>query len=245
MISVKNNGYWELEHLSNIELYYSAPENFTEKSIILRGDDFHHITRVMRHTDGDDIYVTNGLGSIYRGKITTIAKTEAISSIESEYKYQNKYGNITFCLPKLKSSDRFEFALEKSIELGISNFIVFNSARTVSKGSKMRRWNKIAVAAMKQSLQSYLPVIDEIESLKALSEVEGDIVVFEQNSKKHLSDLKFDPDKNYYFVFGPEGGLDNQELNLFERREIINLAENRLRTETAVKKAASILSTLV
>jgi 16S rRNA (uracil1498-N3)-methyltransferase len=90
-----------------------------------------------------------------------------------------------------------------------------------------------------------LPVIDEIESLKALSEVEGDIVVFEQNSKKHLSDLKFDPDKNYYFVFGPEGGLDNQELNLFERREIINLAENRLRTETAVIKAASILSTLV
>ena len=241
MILVKNNGYSDLEHLSNIELYYSAPENFTENAVILRGDDFHHITRVMRHAEGDDIYVTNGLGSIYRGKITTIAKTEAISSIESEYKYENKHKNITFCFPKLKSSDRFEFALEKAIELGVTNFIVFGSQRSVSKGTKIERWNKIALAAMKQSLRSYLPVLTEIKSIAELSGIQGEVIIFEQNSNQKLDQLKIDENKNYYFVFGPEGGLAGDELKLFREKQIYNLAENRLRTETAIVKCASLL----
>jgi len=245
MISVKNNGFWELEHLSNIELYFAKPEYFKENSVVIEGDDFHHITRVMRHSAGDEIYVTNGVGKIFRCEISSLNKNEVTAIVKEEYSYKNKYGKFTFCLPKLKSSDRFEFALEKTIELGISNFIVFNSTRTVSKGTKMQRWNKIAVAAMKQSLQSYLPVISEVDSLKELSELDGEIVVFEQNSKKHLSELSIDPAKNYYFVFGPEGGLDKLELDLFDGSEISNLAENRLRAETAVIKAAAILSTLI
>jgi len=234
-----------LEHLSNIELYFAKPEYFKENSVVIEGDNFHHITRVMRHSEGDEIYVTNGAGKIFRCEIFSLNKNEVTAIVREEYPYKNKYGNFTFCLPKLKSSDRFEFALEKAIELGISNFIVLNSSRTVSKGTKMQRWEKIAVAAMKQSLQSYLPVISEIDSLKELLKLDGEIVVFEQNSKKQLSELKIDPAKNYYFVFGPEGGLNNQELDLFAGREIINLADNRLRAETAVIKAASILSTLV
>ena len=227
--------------LSNIELYYSSPENFAGKSVILRGDDFHHITRVMRHTEGDEIYVTNGLGVIYRGKLTTIAKTEAISSIESEYKYENKFANITFCLPKLKSSDRFEFALEKAIELGVVNFMVFSSARTVTRGTKLERWNKIAIAAMKQSLRSYLPVLTEIKSIAQLPGKDCEIIVFEQNSNQKLDQLKIDGTKNYYFVFGPEGGLSEDELKLFPGKQIYNLAENRLRSETAIVKCASLL----
>lgn len=228
--------------LSNIELYYSTPENFKGGFVVLRGDDFHHITRVMRHTIGDEIYVTNGNGEIFKGKLNAISKSEAISSLEDKFTYDNKLGNITFCLPKLKSSDRFEFALEKSVELGITNFIIFDSARSVVKGAKSDRWNKIALAAMKQSLRSFLPVINEVKSFTELPGMNGEIIILEQNSKNKLSDLEIDSSKNYFFVFGPEGGLDEKELKLCPLDQVYSLAENRLRSETAVIKAASILA---
>ena len=73
--------------------------------------------------------------------------------------------NIFFCIPKLKYSDRFEFALEKCTELGITNFIIFDSERSIHKSDKKERWEKIVLSAMKQSLRSYLPNITVINSL--------------------------------------------------------------------------------
>lgn len=233
-----------MEHLSNIELYYSEPGNFADGSVIIRGDDFHHITRVMRHSAGDEIFVTNGEGKIFSCSISSTTGNELAAQVEKEYSFENKFGNITFCLPKLKSSDRFEFALEKAAELGVVNFMIFNSARTVAKGSKIERWNKIAVAAMKQSLRSYLPVISEVKGLIDIVSFGGELVAFEQNSSLNLTDLRINGKKNYYFIFGPEGGLDGNELSLFNDQQLFNLAGNRLRSETAVIKAASLLPAL-
>ena len=245
MILADHNGYLELEHLSNIELYYSEPEKFSAEFVTIDGDEFYHITKVMRHKTGDEIYVTNGRGKIYQTKLSSILKTELKVEIKKEYSYENKFRDVLFCIPKLKSADRFEFALEKSVELGITNFIVFASKRSVAKGTKIERWEKILLSAMKQSLRSYLPEVNEIGSLAEIANMDGEIVLFEQNSEKNLRELKIKPDKKYIFVFGPEGGLDEEELNLVGESQIYNLAENRLRSETAVINAASILATLL
>ena len=69
----------------------------------------------------------------------------------------------------------------------------------------------------------------------------GRKIGFEQNSSNKINNLKLIPDINYYFIFGPEGGLDKDELELFNPENIYNLAENRLRTETAIIKAACLL----
>lgn len=233
-----------MEHLSNIELYYSEEGNFNGPIVSVYGDDFHHITRVMRHAAGDEIFITNGSGKIFACNIVEIGNRDLTAQIGKEYPYENEYANITFCLPKLKSSDRFEFALEKAVELGVVNFIIFNSVRTVSRGSRIERWNKIAVAAMKQSLRSYLPVLSEVKSLQEITSLGGELVAFEQNVSRSFSELKIDRGKNYYFIFGPEGGLDGNELGLFKDKQLFKLAGNRLRTETAVLKAASMLPSL-
>src|ERR1035437_6568329 len=228
------------QHFSNIELYYS-PGGIINNKIFVEGEDFNHIIKVMRHSERDILYITDGKGNIYKSHINKINKNSLSAVPHKTYQYENIKQNIFFCIPKLKNVDRFEFALEKCVELGVTNFIIFESRRTISRGEKTDRWNKILISAMKQSLRCYLPEFKVVNSIKNIFSLDGEKIGFEQNSYKKISAIKIIPDVNYYFIFGPEGGLDKDELELFNPENIYNLADNRLRTETAVIKAASLL----
>ncbi|MDR3666781.1 MAG: RsmE family RNA methyltransferase [Ignavibacteriaceae bacterium] len=227
-------------YLSNIELYYSA-DGISGSLLRVAGEDFNHIIKVMRHSPQDIIYITDGRGNIFESKITVINKETLIAVPLKSYKYENNKKNVYFCIPKLKSPDKFEFALEKCAELGITNFIIFESKRTVSKGVKLERWNKILISAMKQSLRCFLPEIKIVKSINDIFNFNGQKIGFEQDTENKIDSLKITPGILYYLIFGPEGGLDKDELALFNPANIYNLAENRLRTETAIIKAASIL----
>lgn len=227
-------------YLSNIELYYSA-DGISGSPLTVAGEDFNHIIKVMRHSPQDIIYITDGRGNIFESKITVINKETLIAVPLKSYKYENNKKNVYFCIPKLKSPDKFEFALEKCAELGITNFIIFESKRTVSKGVKLERWNKILISAMKQSLRCFLPEIKIVKSINDIFNFNGQKIGFEQDTENKIDSLKITPGILYYLIFGPEGGLDKDELALFNPANIYNLAENRLRTETAIIKAASIL----
>lgn len=228
------------KYFSNIELYYSSSKNIFNEKIIIDGDEFLHIAKVMRHKMNEEIYSTDGEGNIFKGTISKIEKDYLEFSIIEKFKYQNKLKNIFFCIPKLKNSDRFEFALEKSVELGITNFIIFESGRTISKSKKIERWNKIMISAMKQSLRSFLPKI-ELNNLKDISDFEGNKFIFEQKSERYFAKSLVNLNEKNYFIFGPEGGFTLDELNLFDGNDFYNLAENRLRSETAILKCASFL----
>jgi len=234
-----------LAYLSNIELYYSSPDSFTENVINITGDEFAHLTRVMRHKIDDVIFITDGCGKIYTCKIIDLEKTFLSAEIKSFESYQNKFDNIYFCIPKLKSPERFEFALEKCVELGVMNFIIFESMRTVAKTNKVERWEKLLLAAMKQSLRSYLPKIHSLTNFKNILALNGTKILFEQNAKKKLSELNFANDKNYYFIFGPEGGLDKVEIETAGTENLFQLTENRLRSETAIVFAASQITSVL
>ena len=233
------------EYLSDIELYYSS--NVIGGNLDLTGDESKHITKVMRHSLGDTLHATDGIGNYYETTISEITKGRVKSSIRNIKKYKNELENIFFCFPRLKSSSRFEFELEKSIELGITNYIIFNSERTIPKGEKLERWNKIALAAMKQSLRTYLPKIEYANSLKNIGKYEVKKIFFDQKSKIELVDfLKENKNDNekLFFIFGPEGGLSSRELSFFENSKQLKLTNNRLRAETAVVTAASVITLL-
>ncbi len=231
-----------MAYLSNIELYFSPQETFNGNSVKVNGEEFQHLSRVMRHKIDDEIFITNGCGKIFTCKISSIEKSYLNAEILSYESYQNNLKNIFFCLPKLKSPERFEFALEKCVELGITNFIIFESMRTVAKTNKVERWEKILLAAMKQSLRSYLPKIISVTGFKNILELNGIKILFEQNAEKKLSQLKLSGDESYYFIFGPEGGLDAKEIELAGTENFFQLTENRLRSETAVVYTATQIS---
>lgn len=234
---------------SNIEYYFTPPELVQDKSLIISGEEVKHIARVMRHEVGDELYVTDGTGYLYVSRIENIDKKVIHCSILSRQYFEKKFDSLTVCIPRLRTADRFELAIEKSVELGITNLIIYDAERSLAKGDKSERWTKIALAAMKQSLHTHLPSVTYFKSIQLLNKQDGIKLVFEQNSEITLSQVLnmhkskyFSADKKTFLVFGPEGGLSAKEIELIEKDAVVNLNSNRLRSETAIISAVSIIT---
>jgi 16S rRNA (uracil1498-N3)-methyltransferase len=227
--------------LSNIELYYSSSFNLKSQIIKIEGEESNHILIVMRHKINDEIYVTNGLGKIFKCRISQVNKKIVEAKILDEFKYEERFPNTTFCIPMLRNNDRLEFALEKCTELGITNFIIYYAERSVGKKLNQKRIEKILASAMKQSLLSWLPKVKYYNSLGEIASEQGERIIFDQNSTQYFDREVLRSDENYFLVFGPEGGLTNQEVSCLSDSQKFNLADNRLRSETAIIKAASLL----
>jgi 16S rRNA (uracil1498-N3)-methyltransferase len=230
----------ENKSLSNIELYCTPNKYISSSTILLYNDEYKHAVKVMRNKVGDTIYVTNGAGSIFKCEVVSIEGEKLTAKISEEIISENRLGNVFFCIPKLKNPYRFKFAIEKSVELGIVNFIIYESERTVAKGTHLDRWEKIALSAMKQSLSSFRPKIQTVKSFEEISKLNGEKIIFEQNAEKEFK-FRYDADVDFYFVFGPEGGLTDNELILFDRGAVYSIGDRRLRSETAIIKVASML----
>lgn len=232
-----------LDFLSDIELYYTPLENVYGNLLKISGDEKKHIIQVMRHNIGDKIYATDGHGHIYICSINEISRDEIILNIAETLNYPNQYRNIYFCIPKLKNSDRFEFALEKSIELGITNFIIFTAEHSIAKGDKTTRISKLAISAMKQSLRSYRPEFTFAGSITEIINLPGKKIILEQHASNRLGSMQINAAETYYFIFGPEGGLSDKEKNTLSEDNFFQLTGNRLRAETAIITTASLLCT--
>ena len=230
-----------MEYLSNIELYFSSSISEDEKYLYITDDELHHCTKVMRNKIGDNLYATNGDGKIFKGTISSLSKDELIVEVVQVYNYENDLDRYTFCIPNLKNPERFKFAVEKCVELGITNFIFYPADHSISKKFNKERIEKIILSSMKQSLRAFLPKIIFLKSIEELITSTAEIILFDQLSELKIKDFQFDQNKNYFFIFGPEGGFSPKEYSTFEDVKKINLAQNRLRSETAIIKAASIL----
>jgi 16S rRNA (uracil1498-N3)-methyltransferase len=233
------------DFLSNTELFYS--DKISNTQIVLDGEEFHHCVNVMRHYLNDEIYVTNGYGKIYLTKILTLSKKQSVLEILKTLEYENKFQNIFLCLPNLKSSDRMEFAIEKCVELGITNFVIYKSDFSFNKGDKIFRWNKISVSAMKQSLRAWKPQFSLAKNLLELLKSEGDKIVFNQDAnlifnRQFLENNIFNDSKNKFLIIGPEGGFSSNELVQIRNELKAKLTGNRLRSETAVISVAILLN---
>ncbi len=228
------------KYLSEVELYYSTNVDSKKNQIIIEEDESRHIIKVMRHREGDMLYVTDGFGRIYKAQISEIYKTEVIAKIEDSVEQPYSIKNITFCIPILKNPDRLKFALEKCVELGITNFILFSSKYTIGKAKNTERLNKILISAMKQSLRAYLPKI-RIMKLNEIIKLEGKKVIFDQKAEKRFTG-DTNKDELCFFIFGPEGGFDKEELDYFSGSEFYSLSSSRLRSETAIIVCASMLN---
>jgi 16S rRNA (uracil1498-N3)-methyltransferase len=242
MIMHEQNGYLILAHLSNIELYYAPPENVDGVKISLEGEEYHHAVNVMRNSVGDLIHITDGNGNLFKSKISEIKKSKLNAEIIETEQFEDKASNIYFCLPILKNSDRQKFAIEKCVELGITNFILFTSKHTIPKKIKIEKFNKTALAAMKQSLRTFSPKITS-STFDDIIKSPGNKILFDQNSEISF-DGNFSVEGPVYFLFGPEGGFEESELEAIPQKKRFSLSSNRLRSETAIIKCASLLNWL-
>lgn len=235
---------------SDTEFYYSSFQINSNEQIKITGVEAKHISAVMRHKVDDEIYVTDGNGKVFKCRITSINKNEILLKLIDNYTLQNKYSSITFYIPILKFADRFEFALEKSAELGINNYKIFSADKSHNRGVKIDRWQNILISAMKQSLQSFIPKVEFIE-LKNQNIDNDRNIIFDQKADLTFSNFlielkgKLSKSENINLFFGPEAGLTKSDIDKIANPVFVKMNDNRLRSETAIITAASLITNIL
>lgn len=220
-----------------MQLFYQPA--LSKGHLFLDPDESRHCIRVLRKNTGDQIDLTDGIGAFYKAEITDNNPRKCEFKIISSRKIESPDIYIHIAVAPTKNMDRMEWMVEKCTELGvneISFFISSNSERTILKSERLV---KKAVSAMKQSMQAYLPIINEavpfsdfINSIE--SHVEKFIAFVDPNNPVSLFQA-VRKNKEYCILIGPEGDFTQPELKSAQAKSFkkVNLGEKILRTETA------------
>lgn len=218
-------------------IFYSA-EVFSDR-LILRSDDHHHCSKVLRKHKGEQIHVTDGKGHIFLCYIESINRDNTqcvITGTESQAQANPK---VAIAIAPVKNYSRIEWFVEKATEIGVSDIYIMHTQRSEIKPVKKDRLEKIAVSAMKQSLKAYLPNIlffDKLEDcLTHTQNIYTDrFIGYCEDTDGILSDKVVQIHDTLVFI-GPEGDFTPAEVEAARKVGVtpVSLGNSRLRTETA------------
>ncbi len=232
--------------------------NETEGKII--GDDVKHIYKVLRLNEGEKVILNNCEGTEYLGEIDLISKTEVIIKIIEKLDINNESKIKVHLFQGLPKGQKMDLIVQKGTELGISEFIPTITSRVDVKlkgeFKKLDRLNRIALEASKQSKRSIIPnvreVIDFNQALSEMNEMDLVLIPYENAEdfgiKSLINKLKNDNTDldniiNVGILIGPEGGFEEDEINLLKEQGayIVTLGKRILRTETAGFTATALI----
>ncbi len=228
--------------------FYTNPERVRKKTLTIEGEEARHILSVLRLGPGDEIDVVDGRGGKYRTSIVKTTRNGLEAKILSRTHMENEPGCHVTLAQAICRQERMDFLVEKATEIGVSSIVPLLTERSLvkitggAKGKrKVDRWRRVAVAAMKQSLRTVLPGIDDVtrfdDLLTRLDHYDLCLIAsLEQNSKSltECRQLRRGLEK-VLLIVGPEAGLTDRELSAAEAQGVIpiSLGARRLRTETA------------
>lgn len=201
-----------------------------------------HAIKVLRMKVNEKVNVTDGKGySIVAEILSADKKNINLKIISKTYKEKATYKTMVAVAPT-KNPGRMEWFLEKSTEMGIDEIFPILCEHSEKKNFNPERMSKVITAAVKQSLQSYHPVLHELISFNKLLELPVSakkiIAHYDENNPVFLKDL-IQKNENILVIIGPEGDFSNKELDLAKKMGIpcAILGHTRLRTETAALNA--------
>jgi len=228
-----------------MEYYYTLKSNIDINNNTLRLENFEykHLIKVLRKKIGDLIKITDGERNIFECKIVNITKGEIFCSIiEKHFNLYEPEIYLKLYIAPLRNNTRFEFAIEKAVELGVSCIQPVITEFTVNKSSfstnKMDRISKIVISAMGQSQRCLLPAFNNVisfdEMLKSTVKSVNKVVMYEYAEFNEKSTINREI-KEISLLIGPEGGFSKQEINKLvnTKWQIHSLGERKLRAETA------------
>lgn len=227
-----------------MSLFYC--KDIDENTVVLDEEESRHAIKVLRLGQGDTIEVTSGHGDLVKAQISDVGKRHVGLQILDKT-IVPKYSEVrrAIAIAPTKSNDRNEWFLEKAIEIGIDEIFFIQTSRSERPRINMERMHKIAVTAMKQSKNLYLPVIHSLNSIKEVLEVPyaHRFVAHCMGPVSHLKEYAPFAESALVFI-GPEGDFTPEEVGTLESQNVkaISLGPSRLRTETAGVYAVTVLN---
>ena len=221
-----------------MQLFYNPTISYTQSSFVFNKEESKHIIKVLRKKESDILFVTNGLGFLFKTEIKLASDTKCTVSILSFEEQEKPKYHLHLAVAPTKMNERYEWFLEKVTEIGIQEITPIICEHSERKIIKLARFQKIIESAMKQSLHYYMPKLNEPILYKDFIKKELNglklIAHCEENDKKSLkSILKINEDIT--LLIGPEGDFSQKEIQLALTNNYIavSLGNTRLRTETA------------
>ncbi|GAB2541743.1 16S rRNA (uracil(1498)-N(3))-methyltransferase [Spirosoma aerophilum] len=231
-----------------MHLFYQPEIIAGEATQFLTEDDSRHAIKTLRLRAGDAITVTDGYGNQFAAVIHETDLRRCAFRIKSVQKTLSRPFSIRICVAPTKNLDRIEWFVEKAVEVGIERISFFFGQHSERRVLKMERIEKIAISAMKQSLQSFLPTLDDAvpfgELLKTIEEEQRFIAHLPSDQPPVNLAKQATESGQYVVLIGPEGDFADKEIQQAVRAgfHLVTLGQNRLRTETAALTACQILN---
>ena len=136
----------------------------SETTVTLGEEPSKHLIKVLRLRPEAHLYLFNGDGRDYEGRIRSAAKQGVVVEISKASAIEPEPA-IRFILGQgISRGERMDYVIQKAVELGVSGFVPLFTERTVVKlkGEKQERrmghWRKVMIAACEQSGRKHLPL---------------------------------------------------------------------------------------
>lgn len=201
-----------------------------------------HVVQVLRMHPGDSLEVTDGKGHYAHARLKEAQPKAALVQLEN-VRFSDRYwkGKVFLAIGPTKNLDRMEWLVEKATELGINGFYFIKTTRTERQHLNLERLEKIALAAMKQSGQYWLPEISWIERFNDFPFQSFENHWFGDLSSGPKSRFQIGSETSNVFWIGPEGDFSPEEWKQLKAigAKGISLSPHILRTETAAFTAIS------
>lgn len=226
---------------------------FHDHTATMTGEAAHHLGRVLRAEPGQLYELSDGK-AVWLARVERAGRDAVDFALVEQLPAQGSRLHVTLLLAIVKF-DRFEWALEKATELGVSEIVPLAAARS-EKGliaaavKRAQRWEKILLESAQQSRRLAPPVLcPAVRPAAAFAATRASSVVSLLLSERTDAPglravLEGKHGGAAAFAIGPEGGWTEEELSAARAVGFVeaSLGQNILRTETAVAAALAILN---
>jgi 16S rRNA (uracil1498-N3)-methyltransferase len=222
------------------------------QAVVLDEDTSHYLARVLRVVAGQPLVLFNGDGHDYASVVENASKKGIVASVNTRLPGAAESPLRSILVQSVARGERMDIALQKATELGVTAIQPVESARTEVRlkpekvEARMGHWQKVLISACEQCGRACLPELRPPMELVDWvgSAADGLRLVLAPAQDQPLSQLAL-PSAVEVLV-GPEGGFDEQEMELLLRSGVkaVSLGPRILRTETAGPAALAILQAL-
>ncbi|WP_242093326.1 16S rRNA (uracil(1498)-N(3))-methyltransferase [Aestuariivivens sediminicola] len=221
-----------------MQLFYHSEINEDTIEFGFNKEESRHITKVLRKQSGDLLHITDGKGWLYTVEVMHPDPRHCVAQVTDRSRQAIRPYRLHMAVAPTKMNERYEWFLEKATEIGVDTITPLVCDHSERKVIKKERYEKILQTALKQSLNCYLPKLNDLTPFNDfISENrDGDLFIAhcETNQKNHIKQ-HLTRNGNTTILIGPEGDFSVKEIKMaLENNYIpVNLGASRLRTETA------------
>jgi 16S rRNA (uracil1498-N3)-methyltransferase len=199
-----------------------------------------HLIRVLRMVKGDVVKLIDGRGNLYTGIIKNPDQRGCLIEITEEFRnFESRKYRLHIAISPLKNPERFEWFVEKSVEIGVDEITPLLCRNTEKTGIKTQRINNLIISAMKQSLKATLTKLNEpcefVEFIRRGSEGVRLIAHCDSSTVRQNISEVYKKNGDALILIGPEGDFTKEETLSAINQDFkpVHLGPSRLRTETA------------